>query len=50
MVVLVVLCLGVKLLCCLHLMYVFIILVISLGNCVAASWEIAAHSAYDMFS
>ena len=35
--------------CCLNLMYV-LIFKLSSGNCVAAYWEIAAHSAYDMFS
>ena len=41
-VVLIVLYFGVEFLCCLtH---------ISLGNGVAAYWEIAAHMAYDMFS
>ena len=41
-----VLCFGVKCLCCLNLMYVFIVLG-RLGNRVTAYWEIAARSAYD---
>ena len=47
--VLFVLYFGVVFLCCLNLMYVFIVLVIGSGNRVAAYREIAAHSAYDMF-
>ena len=46
---LIVLCFGVDLLYCLILMYVFFIFQLSSGYCVAASWEIAAHSVYDMF-
>ena len=44
-----VLCFGVDNLCCLNLMHVFIFY-LSPGTWVAAYWEIAAHSAYDMFS
>ena len=47
--VLFVLCFGVEFLCCLDLMCVFIFY-LSSGGWVAAYWEIAAHSAYDMFS
>ena len=47
--VLFVLYFGVNFLCCLNLLYVFIVLVIGSGNRVAAYWEIAAHSAYDVF-
>ena len=49
MVVLIVLCFGVECLCCLHLMYV-LYFKLSLCNRVATYWEIAAQSAYDMFS
>ena len=48
-VVLIVLCFGVDLLYRLHIMYVFIFK-LSSGNLVAAYWEIATHSVYDIFS
>ena len=51
------LCFGVEFLCRFNLIYVskrkkvnYAKLKISSVNCVAAYWEIAAHSAYDMFS
>ena len=44
-----VLCFGVEFLCCLSLMHVFIFC-LSSSNLVAAYWEIASHSAYDVFS
>ena len=44
-----VLCFGFKCLCCLNLMYVFIFY-LSSGNRVSAYREIAAHSAYYVFS
>ena len=52
MVVLIVLCLGVEFLCCLHIMYVFIFLVKFwvTGWPIATTGKIAAHSAHDMFS
>ena len=46
--VLFVLCSGVEFLCCLNLMYVFIALV-KFGLLFGTYWEIAAHSALDMF-
>ena len=51
MVVLFVSCFGVTVdfLCCLNLMYVFIDFV-KFGKLRVAYWEIATHSAYDMFS
>ena len=30
--------------------YIHFLIVLSSGNCVAAYWEIAAHSAYNIFS
>ena len=45
----VVLCFGDEFLCCLNLVYVFIFY-LSSGQWVAAYWEIAACSAYGMFS
>ena len=48
--VLIVLCFGVKFLCCLSLMYVFIFLVQFRVTESPPFWGIAAHSAYDMFS
>ena len=42
------LCFGVEFLCCLNFMYVFYSFsLLSLGNCVAENWKIAAHSAYE---
>ena len=43
-----ILCFGVEFSCCLNLMHV-IIFYLSSGNSVAAYWEIAAHSDYDIF-
>ena len=48
-VVLFAVCFGVEILCCLHMMYVFIFL-FSSGNRVAAYLGITARSAYDMVS